>query len=85
MKTKHAIFLMSLIIAAAVILQLITGCTNYKYKNRIVCDSGFKTPWSYIALIDDGNVFWRVERYGNNYYERKMIQGEICHKEHKSK
>jgi len=57
---------------------LLTGCGT-ETEERIVCDN-FSTPWSYIAVIDDGSIYWRPDRRGSNAV-RKMIQGEICRRE----
>ena len=65
--------------------MLLTGCVK-DYEKRIVCDSGFKTPWvDYIAYIDDGSIYWQFNQYDKHYTERRMLAGEICRYELKEK
>jgi len=70
--------LRALIVLLAITL---TGCNPVQKNNRVVCDSGFKTPWSKYAHIDmnTGLIEW------NNgvSYKRMMANGEICHREKK--
>lgn len=71
---KFNLRLISIIILGFVI----SGCAE-QYKVKVVCDSGFETPPSNIAYVDDGNIIWRVEKRGY-VTERKMLSGEICRK-----
>lgn len=60
-----------------VFLISITGCGYERKLRQITCDSGYKTPVSYSAHINDGIISFA--RNKNDYYsDRKMLEGEIC-------
>jgi hypothetical protein len=51
---------------------------------QIICDSGFKSPVTSIAGIDNGVAVWanpsikKNKVVASDYFSRKMIAGELC-------
>ena len=57
-----------------------------RFKYRVVCNSGFETPFSDRASVTDGSIKWYDYKQENinqhqTYSSRKMLPGEICKKE----
>jgi len=47
--------------------------------HQVICDSGFKTPWSKKAYIYRGVIRWNTIKSNTILYKRKMTNGETCH------
>tara|TARA_R110000824_G_scaffold281256_5_gene469563 strand:- start:126 stop:416 length:291 start_codon:yes stop_codon:yes gene_type:complete len=51
---------------------------------QIICDSGFESPVTSVADIDNGVAVWsdpsidKNEVSMANYFSRKMLPGEVC-------
>ena len=51
---------------------------------QVICDSGFESPITSIAVINNGVAVWanpsikKNKVVASDYFSRKMIAGELC-------
>ena len=67
---------MKYLISIVLMALALSGCVTTKY-NQVKCNSGFKTPPSFLAYSHGGNIIWRENK--NSIVKKRLIKpNETC-------